>query len=56
MPVTVDDNGTKYETTMVAGTVAYRVESAAAEVKVRVTGRRDALRPEVGWRMFENND
>ena len=56
VPVTVDDNGRKYKTTMVAGSVAYRVESAAAGVRGRVSGRRDGLRPEVGWWMFETND
>lgn len=56
VPVTVDDNGTKYMTTMVAGSVAYRVESAAAEVKGRVAGRLDAVRPELGWWMFEKKE
>ncbi|MCJ1463123.1 hypothetical protein MMC07_001728 [Pseudocyphellaria aurata] len=54
VPVLVDDNGIQYKTTMVAGSVACRLESAAAEVKGRLPGGRDALRPEVGWWMFEN--
>ena len=56
VPVTVDDNGTTYKTTIVAGSVADRVESAAAGVRGRVSGQRDTLRPEVGWWMFETKD
>ncbi|MCJ1466314.1 hypothetical protein MMC07_004933 [Pseudocyphellaria aurata] len=56
VPVTVDDNGMVYKTAMVAGSVAYRVESAAADVRGRVPGQRDALRPQVGWFMYEKND
>ncbi|MCJ1464394.1 hypothetical protein MMC07_003007 [Pseudocyphellaria aurata] len=56
VPVKVDDNGTEYKTTMVAGSVASRLEDAAAEVKGRLPGGRDALRPEVGWWMFETTE
>lgn len=56
VPVTIDDNGMVYKTTVIAGSVAYRVESAGAEVRGRVAGQRDALRPEVGWWMFETEN
>lgn len=57
VPLTVDDNGTEYKTTMVAGLVS--IQANSREIKGG-TGQADALvdyiQPLSGWFMFENKD
>ena len=53
VPVKLDDNGTFYDTVMIAGVVGYFVESAQPGVTSRVEGRHDALRAAIGWWMID---
>ena len=52
VPVTVDDNGKKYHTVMVAGSVGWRVTSSEVNRATR-DAKLDSLQPVSGWWIFE---
>jgi hypothetical protein len=57
VPVELDDNGTKYHTVMVAGSVAYNVTSsreAASMISDDSSRTLDTIQPVSGWWMYES--
>jgi hypothetical protein len=53
VPVHVDDNGHKYETTMVAGSLGIKGVSSGKPLQNGQTGL-DTMQPVTGWLIFEN--
>lgn len=56
VPVKVDDNGTMYETRMVAGSVGYEAVSIDGARNTRSGAELDTVQPLSGWWMYEVND
>lgn len=50
VPVTLDDNGTVFKTSMVAGCVGIRISSGSQN---RAERPLDTLQPQIGWWMFD---
>jgi hypothetical protein len=51
LPIKLDDNGTLFNTMMVAGNVAMQV-CDSGNSQLSETGRQDTVKPQPGWWMF----